>query len=137
MLCVHCTNLFLLTQNYVELFFSLCLHAIQSKLLCFVNLFGEALLFVYKRTLYTIFQVFERKNLTPGKFTQSYAQKQHRKRLRDAVASQQPAAKRKRLQLKQERAQNQGAMEAIEGATYEGGKALLALNTSDGVHLLL
>jgi hypothetical protein len=59
--------------------------------------------------------------LSPGQFTEEYAAKADQKRKRKQARSQLPSTKRRRLILKQERAVNQGASEALEGQSYQSG----------------
>ena len=50
-----------------------------------------------------------------------YAEKCHRKRLKKQEMMSLPSTKRRRIALKQERAINQGALEALEGDSYQSG----------------
>lgn len=59
--------------------------------------------------------------ISPGKYTEAYAEKQlkHRKYVQEKMKL--PSQKRRRLVLKQERAVTKGAMEASEGVSYQPG----------------
>lgn len=59
--------------------------------------------------------------ISPGKYTEAYAEKQlkHRKYFQEKIKL--PSQKRRRLVLKQERAVTKGAMEASEGVSYQSG----------------
>ena len=65
--------------------------------------------------------------LSPGTHTVRYAEKCHKRRLNRNQTQGLPSVKRRRIVLKQERATNQGALEALEGVSYESGKTLLLL----------
>ena len=62
--------------------------------------------------------------LSPGKYTVKYADKCQKRRLQKQQSQSLPSVKRRRLILKQERATSQGAMEALEGVSYESGRTL-------------
>ncbi|XP_033759588.1 uncharacterized protein LOC117341837 [Pecten maximus] len=57
--------------------------------------------------------------LSPGKFTEIYAEKQGKRRLKVEKKSKLPSTKRRRMQLKQERNLTQCASQALEGDTYQ------------------
>ncbi|XP_062615434.1 uncharacterized protein LOC134277168 [Saccostrea cucullata] len=63
--------------------------------------------------------VNEEAGLSPGKYTQKYAAKQMKQRLRIEERSKLPSTKKRRVQLKQERNVTQCAFQALEGDTYE------------------
>ena len=60
--------------------------------------------------------------LSPGKYTETYAEKAMKKRKYKQEVNALPSTKRRRLVLKQERAVTQGAQEALEGTSYQTGK---------------
>ncbi|KAK3108256.1 hypothetical protein FSP39_004267 [Pinctada imbricata] len=57
--------------------------------------------------------------ISPGKFTESHADKQYKRRLKVEEKSKLPSTKRRRMQLKQERNMTQCALQTSEGDTYE------------------
>ncbi|XP_045215031.2 uncharacterized protein LOC123565087 [Mercenaria mercenaria] len=57
--------------------------------------------------------------LSPGSHTIKYADKCLKRRLQKQQRQQLPSVKRRRLVLKQERSINQGALEALEGVSYQ------------------
>ncbi len=59
--------------------------------------------------------------LSPGKFTEEYAEKAMKLRRRNQHRAMLPSTKRRRLCMKQDRAMVQGANEALEGETYQSG----------------
>ncbi|XP_056003493.1 uncharacterized protein LOC125662987 [Ostrea edulis] len=69
--------------------------------------------------LRVVAKVNEEAGLSPGNYTQKYADKQFKQRLKVEERSKLPSTKRRRLQLKQERNVTQCALQAIEGDTYQ------------------
>lgn len=67
-------------------------------------------------------QSYEKMGLSPGKYTQRYAEKCMKRRLERQQIARLPSTKRRRLELKKERSTNQGANEAMEGDMYQSGK---------------
>ncbi|XP_060597360.1 uncharacterized protein LOC132751224 [Ruditapes philippinarum] len=59
--------------------------------------------------------------LSPGMHTLSYAEKCQRTRKHVDEKMKLPSSKRRRLELKQERAVNQGAQEVLQGVSYQSG----------------
>ena len=59
--------------------------------------------------------------LSPGIHTLNYAEKCQRTRKRVDDKMKLPSFKRRRLELKQERAVNQSAHEVLEGVSYQSG----------------
>lgn len=57
-----------------------------------------------------------------------------RERKRRLERSRLPSAKRRRLELKQERCLTKGATEVLEGATYQSGKHFLQLAQQRELH---
>ncbi len=62
--------------------------------------------------------------LSPGKHTLKYADRCQKRRLQKQQSQSLPSVKRRRLILKQEHATSQGAMEALEGVSYQSGMTL-------------
>ena len=60
--------------------------------------------------------------MSPGKYTETYAEKAMKKRKHKQEVMALPSTKCRRLILKQERAMTQGAQEALEGTSYQTGK---------------
>ncbi|XP_060593897.1 uncharacterized protein LOC132748331 [Ruditapes philippinarum] len=60
--------------------------------------------------------------LSPGTHTVRHAEKCMKQREKKREKAKSPSTKLRRLLLKQERATNQGANEALEGDTYQSGK---------------
>jgi len=71
--------------------------------------------------MFTKLKVNTEAGLSPGKYTEMYAARQMKRRIRNQEKAQLPSTKRRRLILKQERAITQGAAEALEGQTYQSG----------------
>lgn len=69
----------------------------------------------------TYLKVNQEAGISPGKFTELYADQQMRHRRRIQEKSALPSTKRRRMILKQERAVTQGANEALEGCSYQSG----------------
>lgn len=67
--------------------------------------------------------------LSPGAHTVKHAEKCMKQREEKREKAKSPSTKYRRLLLKQERATNQGANEALEGDTYQSGKFKIMLNT--------
>ena len=68
------------------------------------------------------FQSFESAGISPGKFTEEYAQKRLEVREANSAKANLPATKQRRFQRKMERASTESAQEVLEGDTYESGK---------------
>ena len=67
------------------------------------------------------FQGFSKMGLSPGQNLVHYANKCMKHRMYCQRKSSLPSSKRRRLQLKQECSTNQGAMESLEGVSYQSG----------------
>lgn len=74
-------------------------------------------------------KVNEEAGLSPGNYTQKYADKQFKRRLKVEERSKLPSTKRRRLQLKQERNVTQCALQALEGDTYQSGTIIFLMYT--------
>jgi len=59
--------------------------------------------------------------LSPGAHTLKHAERCQKRRERVQAKMLLPSKKRRRLELKQERAVNQGAQEVLEGVSYQSG----------------
>ena len=67
-------------------------------------------------------QAFKKLGISPGKFTEEFADKRLAVRMKNSEKSNLPATKLLRYRRKLERATIQSAQEACEGDTYESGK---------------
>ncbi len=67
------------------------------------------------------FQVFEKMEVSPGKFTEEYADTCNKRRETQRTRQAMPSAKRRRNVLKKEKGILQGAQEALGGDEYESG----------------
>ena len=66
-------------------------------------------------------QVNTEAGLSPGKYTQMYAEKKDEERKRKQERTSRTDVKRRRLNLKKERSVNQRAFETLEGTSYQSG----------------
>ena len=79
-------------------------------------------------TTLIIWQAHEKMGLSPGNHTLKYAAKCQKRRLEKEQSQHKLSTKRRRIILKHERATQQGAMEAIEGVSYQSGEKLSFAN---------
>lgn len=79
----------------------------------------QSIMLISAIAIKTTLIVNEKAGLSPGMYTQKYAAKQMKQRLRIEERSKLPSTKRRRVQLKQERNVTQCAFQALEGDTYE------------------
>ena len=85
---------------------------------CSASLYTRIL---HKAEILIYIQANEQAGLSPGTFTQKYADKQMKRRRKAQEKSALPSTKRRRLILKQERAITQAATETLEGQWYASG----------------
>lgn len=68
-----------------------------------------------------IFQAFGKNGLSPGYFNMKFSSKMDYNRVKKREKTSLPETKRRRLILKQERANQKNASEVSEGSTYQSG----------------